>query len=169
MIYVESIKIKSKASLLCRNPYRLLFLYQPICTSNSTCTFSLPQVEDVLLTSAVETLVDHLTQNCDTDADRVLMFYRWMREVETTTPSANEDHAAYYFARSHKQPIALLELFQKLCGWVAIGILHVQQYPKMLHFGIPGHTENIVMILIYDSSPYIWPYIGFCTIFQLDT
>ncbi|XP_067940789.1 kyphoscoliosis peptidase-like isoform X2 [Watersipora subatra] len=73
------------------------------------------EVDDNLLTSSLETLVDSLTFGCETEPEKVLTFYRWIKNVETSIPSANDSHAAYYFAKLAKEPIALLELFQKLC------------------------------------------------------
>jgi len=56
----------------------------------------------------VESLVEELTKDCDSVADKVLTFYRWIRETESDVPSANVDQPAYYFAKNVKQPIALL-------------------------------------------------------------
>ncbi|KAF6026286.1 hypothetical protein EB796_015406 [Bugula neritina] len=61
-----------------------------------------------LLTSTVESLVEELTKDCDSVADKVLTFYRWIRETESDVPSANVDHPAYYFAKNVKQPLLCL-------------------------------------------------------------
>lgn len=75
-------------------------------------------MDDTLLTCSLEFVVESVTSNADSTADKVLSFYRWMQAVDPAIPSVNEDHAAYYFARQSKQPIALLELFQKMCECV---------------------------------------------------
>ncbi|KAF6016621.1 hypothetical protein EB796_025070 [Bugula neritina] len=92
------------------------------------------EFDESLLTSTVDSLVEELTKDCDSVADKVLTFYRWIRETESDVPSANVDHPAYYFAKNVKQPIALLELFQKLCESANIVCKIVRGYGKGASF-----------------------------------